>query len=169
MKNLLLILLSGLIFIACDNRKEISSINQENWKNRIIDLPHIDLLIAGTTYLPVYSQIYGRTEHITHDLTATISMRNTNRNDTIYIMTATYFNTEGHMIRSYFDEPIYLAPMETVEIIIDEIDQEGGTGANFLFDWKTETTACEPLFESVMISTSGQQGLSFTTRGVRIK
>ena len=58
--------------------------------------------------------------------------------------------------------------METVEIIIDEIDKEGGTGANFLMEWKINQTSNEPLFEGVMISTSGQQGLSFTTHGIKI-
>ena len=59
--------------------------------------------------------------------------------------------------------------METVEIVIDEMDEQGGTGANFMFDWAMKKTSNEPLFEGVMISTSGQQGLSFTTQGRKIK
>jgi len=59
--------------------------------------------------------------------------------------------------------------METVEIVIDEKDQEGGTGANFLFDWSIKPNSHEPYFEGVMISTSGQQGLSFTTEGKRVE
>ena len=58
--------------------------------------------------------------------------------------------------------------METAEIVIDEIDKEGGTGANFLFEWKVTKNTNEPFFEGIMISTSGQQGLSFTTQGRRI-
>jgi hypothetical protein len=95
-------------------------------------------------------------------------MRNTNRADTIFIEKAEYFDTKGRSIRTYFNKPIYLAPMETVEIVIDELDKEGGTGANFIFDWKIKPTSNEPLFEGIMISTSGQQGLSFTTQGKRI-
>ena len=52
--------------------------------------------------------------------------------------------------------------------MIDEIDREGGTGANFIFEWAIKRKSNEPIFESVMISTSGQQGLSFTTQGIRI-
>lgn len=59
--------------------------------------------------------------------------------------------------------------METVEIVIDESDKEGGTGANFLFKWSISPNSSEPFFESVMLSTSGQQGISFTTRGKAIK
>ena len=58
--------------------------------------------------------------------------------------------------------------METVEIVIDENDKEGGTGANFHFDWRIKPLSNEPLFEAVMISSFGQ-GLSFTTQGKRIK
>ena len=58
--------------------------------------------------------------------------------------------------------------METVEIVIDQDDNEGGTGANFIFDWKIKPDTNEPLFEAVMISTYGQQGLSFTTTGIRL-
>lgn len=96
-------------------------------------------------------------------------MRNTSLKDTVYIDKAEYFDTKGTPIRIYFEQTIFIAPMETVEIVIDEIDREGGTGANFLFDWKIKPASSEPLFEGVMISTSGQQGLSFTTQGQRVK
>ena len=95
-------------------------------------------------------------------------MRNTSRQDTLYIDKAEYFDTHGNSIRTYFDQTIFIAPMETVEIIIDETDQIGGTGANFIFDWQIKPNTNEPLFEGVMISTYGQQGLSFTTQGKRI-
>jgi hypothetical protein len=96
-------------------------------------------------------------------------MRNTSPNDTLYLQKAEYFNTHGVSIRTYFDEPIFVAPLETVEIVIEETDREGGTGANFIFDWALLPGAPEPLFEAIMISTSGQQGLSFSTQGTRIR
>ncbi|MEH6514030.1 MAG: DUF3124 domain-containing protein, partial [Maribacter arcticus] len=61
------------------------------------------------------------------------------------------------------------APLETTAIIIDEMDVEGGTGSNFIFEWKSPIGSPEPLFEGVMNSTVGQQGLSFTTQSRRIK
>ena len=64
---------------------------------------------------------------------------------------------------------MYLTPMETTEIIIDEVDIAGGTGSNFIFEWKIPENCSEPLFEGVMSSTIGQQGLSFTTYAKRIK
>jgi len=59
--------------------------------------------------------------------------------------------------------------MQTIEIVIDEKDKTGGTGANFAFDWLMTKNTNAPYFEGVMITTYGQQGLSFTTQGVLIK
>ena len=165
MKKLILFLIVCIWFQACEEKKEISSIDPVNWDNRTVRGVLSDSLNQGTTYLSVYSQIYSQSEHITHDLTATVSMRNTNKADTVYINKAEYYDTSGNAIRTYFDKTIYIAPMETVEIIIDERDEEGGTGANFLFDWTVKPGANIPYFEAIMISTSGQQGLSFTTQG----
>lgn len=168
MKSTFYTFLLCLIIISCDSPKEFSSINPNNWKKRTVSNPLPDSLLSGTTYLSVYSQIYSQTEHLTHSLTATVSLRNANRNDTVFITHADYFDTKGNLIRSYFEKTIFIAPMETVEIIIDEVDNTGGTGANFLFDWKIYPNSNEPLFEGVMLSTSGQQGLSFTTHGKNI-
>ena len=161
-------LLMAFSLVACQETQEISSIHPINWEGRTVTNLSSDSLETGTTYLSVYSQIYSDTEHRTHDLTATISMRNTSGKDTVFVSRATYFDTHGELIRTYFDKPIFLAPMETVEIVIDERDKEGGTGANFIFDWQKSSTANEPLFEAVMISTSGSQGLSFSTQGKRV-
>tara|TARA_R110001592_G_scaffold639_9_gene3413 strand:- start:1411 stop:1869 length:459 start_codon:yes stop_codon:yes gene_type:complete len=149
--------------------KEISSINPENWSKRKITLNAKDSLEYGKSYLSIYSQIYSSTEHKTHNLTAMVSLRNTSDIDTIYLLKAEYFDTHGTPLRNYFNHPIYLAPLETADIIIDEMDVEGGTGSNFIFEWKAPKNCPEPLFEGVMNSTVGQQGLSFTTQSRRIK
>ncbi len=168
-KNKIFLFALALLTLACkdQNKKEALTIEPINWNNRLVNYSLNDTtLIYGTTYLPIYSQIYSKTELRTLDLTVTVSMRNTNRNDTIFIEKAEYFNTKGEIVRSYFDKAIYIAPMETIEIIIKEFDQDGGTGANFLFDWKIRPNVNEPFFEGVMISVYGQ-GLSFTTQGVK--
>ena len=158
-----------LIILSCESEKEFSSIKPINWEKRTVELTKKDTLLSGQTYLSVYSQIYSSTEHRTHNLTVTVSMKNINLNDSVFIEKATYFNTKGNLIRTYFSKPIFLAPLETVEIVIDEVDKHGGTGANFVFDWKKKSTVNDPHFESIMISTSGQQGISFTSQGVKIE
>lgn len=157
------------LLFSCDKPKEISSISPENWSKRTVNLASKDSLQFGKSYLSVYSQIYSMTEHRTHNLTSMISMRNTSERDTIYLLRAEYYDTHGVSVRKYFDFPIFLAPMETTEIIIDEVDISGGTGSNFIFEWQVPKGCLEPLFEGVMTSTMGQQGLSFTTQAIRIK
>ncbi|WP_394812255.1 DUF3124 domain-containing protein [Tenacibaculum finnmarkense] len=157
------------LFFSCGEKKEISSINPENWSKRAINLTSKDSLEYGKSYLSIYSEIYSYTEHKTHELTSMASMRNTSDLDTIYLLKAEYYNTHGKSVRKYFDSPIFLAPMETTEIIIDEIDVSGGTGSNFIFEWKIPKNCPEPVFEGIMSSTMGQQGLSFTTQAKRIK
>lgn len=169
MKYYLFVAIGIVVVAACGSEPELSSIDPVNWNKRAAVYRPADSLSTGTTYLSVYSQIYSQTEHRTHNLTATVSMRNVNRADTVFIDRAEYFDTRGRSIRVYFEQTIYVAPLETVEIVIDELDREGGTGANFLFDWAAKPAAAEPLFEGIMISTSGQQGLSFTTRGERVR
>lgn len=169
MKNCALLLLISFLCFACNEKKEISSINPENWSKRHIDISAKDSLEYGKSYLSIYSQIYSSSEHKTHNLTAMISMRNISDLDTIYLLKAEYFDTHGKSVRTYFDKPIFLAPMETTEIIIDEVDVEGGTGSNFIIEWKTPKGCPEPLFEGIMNSTMGQQGLSFSTQSKRIK
>ncbi len=165
MKHIGFLFLLILTVFSCEDEKEVSSINPVNWTKRQVNHPLDSLLVSGNTYLSIYSQIYSQSEHRTHNLTATVSMRNTNLKDTIFLEKADYFDTHGELIRTYFSKTIYIAPMETVEIVIDESDKHGGTGANFVFDWKIPPHTHEPFFEGVMISTSGQQGISFTTQG----
>lgn len=152
---------------ACQSpENELSSTNPLNWEPRLSHDFKDSTLISGQSYLSIYSHIYSQTEHRQHNLTATVSMRNINQEDTIHISRADYYNTNGQLIRSYFNKPIFVAPLETVEIVIDERDQHGGSGANFIFEWRKPLMAYEPLFEAVMISTSGQQGISFKTTGI---
>ena len=169
MKNLICLLPLLLLFIACDDSKEVSSVNPVNWEARALKVRKSDSLVTGSTYLSVYSQIYSETEHRTHPLTGTVSIRNANREDSIFISKAEYFDTSGESIRTYFDKPIFLKPMETVEIVIDQEDLSGGSGANFIFDWFVKPGIHKPIFECVMISTYGQQGLSFMTHGYELE
>jgi hypothetical protein len=169
MKKNILILFTSIFIFSCHHEKEMSSINPVNWAKRGVDISTRDSLEYGKSYLSIYSQIYSSSEHKTHNLTAMASLRNTSDSDTIYLLKAAYFDTHGKPIRTYFNTPIYIAPMETTEIIIDESDIEGGTGSNFIIEWKIPKNCPEPLFEGIMNSTMGQQGLSFSTQAKRIE
>lgn len=168
MKYLLPIALVYLFMLSCEKPKELSSVNPVNWDKRTVQIALSDSLETGRTFLSIYSQIYVRTENDQTDLTATISLHNPNINEQVYIDKATYYNTYGEPIRVYFDKTIFIEPMETVQIIIDGVDDEGGTGANFIFDWTIKPNTNEPIIEAIMISTYGQQGISFVTTGKKL-
>ncbi|MRT94200.1 DUF3124 domain-containing protein [Ancylomarina sp. 16SWW S1-10-2] len=168
MKTIFKLIFISLIFFSCQSETDKIPVKQADWGSRKADITNFDSFIEGKTYLPVYSNIYHINEHRTYALTITVSIRNVSMTDSIYILKADYYNTIGGNIRKYLKNPIYLKPMETVEIIIAGKDVEGGSGANFMFDWAVKNAKNPPLFQAVMISTTGQQGLSFSTNGVQV-
>ena len=168
------LVLMTILVIGCapeQKKAQLPFVNfeEEDWSKRKIDIDNMDSLVHGKSYLSVYSQMYSYTQHQKYNLTGMISLRNISDVDTIYFLKADYFNTEGANIRTYFDFPIFVLPMETLEIVIDQIDVEGGTGSNLLFEWKTPMNCPEPVFEGVMNSMQGTQGVAFTTYGRRVK
>lgn len=140
--------------------------NSENWSKRAISGLSRDSMYTETVYLPVYSEIYNFSEKNKQPLTVTVSIRNTSETDSVYVDYAKYFDTKGKLIRTYFDKTIYLSPMETVEIVVDEKDVEGGTGANFMFSYKAEKGVSKPLIQAVMVSSINLQGVAFVTNGI---
>ncbi len=170
MRKILSFLLLLNFLFACSGTQEHSftNVNQEDWSARKTTVNPEDSLVNGTTYLSSYSEIYVKSEQRKFSLTGTISMRNMNLTDTVYISSSAYYGTNGEIVRRYFDFPVFVAPMETVEIIISDEDIAGGTGDNFLFEWSKPRGANDPFFEGIFISTYGQQGISFTTSGRRL-
>lgn len=168
MRIFALIIFTSLL-ISCGQKNKKIAISPVNWDSRGIELNSSDSLTTGSTYLSVYSEIYQVTDDRTYNLTVTVSLRNINTSDTVYILNTKYYNTHGELIKTYSDHPIYIKPLETLEIVIAEADKTGGTGGNFIFDWATPKGVHKPYFEAVMISTTGQQGLSFTTQGIVIQ
>ena len=47
------------------------------------------------------------------------------------------------------------------EVVISRADKQGGTGANFIVVWGAQEPVYEPVVETLMTSTSAQQGISF--------
>ncbi len=168
MKNLISIIILAFVINSCAKETDKYPIKRVNWESRVSKITNFKDFHRGKTYLPVYSHIYHVQEDRTFNLTVTVSIRNVSATDTAYINKADYYNTHGQNIRQYIKSPIYLVPLETLEIIINEQDIEGGSGANFSFEWATKNDKNPPLFEAVMISTYEQQGISFTTRGIQI-
>jgi hypothetical protein len=127
-----------------------------------------NLVLHDTTYVPIYSDIYSKTKDTRFNLTATLSLRNTSLRHSIYITSIEYYNSSGERTKAFLNNSIVLKPMQSVEYVIEEHDTTGGTGANFVIKWSAGHVDVEPIFEGIMISTNGQQGISFTTQGISI-
>jgi len=122
-----------------------------------------------TIYVPVYSHIYVGSQVRPFDLAVTLSIRNTNADESIIITVADYYDSEGKLVKPFLNQSHILKPMATLRFPIPETDREGGSGANFIVKWHAEKPVNAPLVESVMIGTRSQQGISFTSRGVVIE
>lgn len=120
-------------------------------------------------YVPVYSHVYYGDYERKILLTGILSIRNTDPGKAITVTRADYYDSDGKLIKSYLSQPLTLKPMASTRFIVKESDTHGGSGANFLVEWRAETEVNEPIMEGVMIGASGQQGISFTSRGKAIK
>lgn len=127
-----------------------------------------ELSSGQTIYVPCYSHIYHGAKARPFDLTVTLSVRSTDTKGSMNLVAVDYYDTDGKLIRSFLQKPERLAPLATKEYIVDQIDSSGGSGANFIIRWTSEEIVNAPLVETVMIGTSSQQGISFTSRGVAI-
>ncbi|MDA0834293.1 MAG: DUF3124 domain-containing protein [Planctomycetota bacterium] len=121
-----------------------------------------------TVYVPAYSHVYHENGR-PHLLTVTLSVRNTSLDRDIVISSVRYFDTKGKEVKSHLKKPMRLGPLSTTEFLIGRSDTSGGSGANFIVEWIANQPVTEPIIETVMIDTSGQQGISFARSGTVIK
>jgi hypothetical protein len=124
---------------------------------------------AQTVYVPIYSHIYGGAKNKEIQLTATVSIRNTDPDTPLLIKEVSYYSTQGKLLKHYLQQPETIPPMATSRFIVKEADTTGGSGANFLVKWQAAKEIHAPLVEAIMISTRMQLGISFTSRGVVIE
>jgi hypothetical protein len=125
--------------------------------------------VGQTIYVPIYSHIYTRDKHRSINLTATLSIRNTDAQHAIRITSVRYYGTDGAQVREYASAPVRLSPMASTDFVVAEDDTSGGVGANFIVEWGAGVEVTEPVVEAVMISTASQQGISFVSAGRVIK
>lgn len=161
--------LLGLVLLACNPKNQTSDpLPMSSWK--VGDFMETENLQAKAYYLPLYTSIYSQSEHRRNALTSTVSIRNVMQSKSIFLHRADLFNTEGDKIKAYIEEgQVKLSPLETIEIVLGKDWGKAGSGGNFIFEFHLPEPADAPLIEAVMISTSGQQGLSFSSRAVEIQ
>lgn len=99
------------------------------------------------------------------NLTATLSVRNTDANHPIILSSIRYYDSGGKLVRNYLAQSGELGPLASADFVVDEADTSGGSGASFLVDWVAQQPVSPPVIEAVMISATGSQGISFVTSG----
>ncbi len=129
----------------------------------------INLSSGQTVYVSIYSHIYSGLKARPFDLAAILSIRNTDINQPVTIVSAKYYDTDGKLLKEYLNEPLQLNALASTRYIIKEGDKAGGSGANFIVKWKSEKKINPPIIEGVMIGTHSGQGISFVSRGQVIK
>lgn len=127
--------------------------------------------VRRTVYVPVYSSIYLGVDIKQHmvQLSVTVSVRNVSAHDPVVLEFVRYYDSAGKPLRDYLAQPAELAPLATVEFVVQRSDTAGGPGANFLIGWRGPAAGDEPLIEAVMIGASGNAGFSFTSPGRVVK
>lgn len=133
-----------------------------------VDQEFSALTYTEEVYVPVYSDIYHLNGERKFSLTVTLSIRNVMSDESIFIGNVDYYDSEGKMIRKYAEKTIELKPLQSIEFIVEQDEDEGGAGANFIVSWGGASSLNPPVIQAVMIGTSSQQGISFVTDGVRI-
>jgi hypothetical protein len=129
----------------------------------------ITLSSGQTLYVPVYSHIYSGVKGRPFDLAATLSLRNTNLQNPITLVSVKYYDSAGKLVEDYLSRPKQLKALVSARYIIPEGDKTGGSGANFIVVWKADRQVNPPIIEAVMIGTHSGQGISFVSKGQVIK
>jgi hypothetical protein len=122
-----------------------------------------------TVYVPVYSHVFHGDREQPYYLTTTLSIRNIDPSQTIRITSVEYFDNAGKLLKRYVEKPIDVGTLASTHYSIKESDKSGGFGANFIVRWQATKMVNEPVIQCVMVTTRGQQGISFITEGRVIK
>jgi hypothetical protein len=118
-----------------------------------------------TVYVSVYSSILTAPKGVEFHLDATLIIRNTDLEDSLVVVSADFFDTEGKLLKKYFETPSILKPLETRHVYIPGESEKGGLGANFIVRWRSKKPINVPIIECVMSGTRSNQGISFVVSG----
>jgi len=136
---------------------------------KTVALENAKIVAGQTVYVPIYSHIYMVEPGRKINLTATLSVRNTDLSQPIIVTSAKYYDTNGATVRKYLEKPIELKALAATEFVVAQEDVSGGAGASFIVEWVAQKDVSVPAIEAVMINTAGNQGISFISPGRVIK
>lgn len=121
-----------------------------------------------TLYLPIYSHIWHgdvdkKGQPARTLVSVSVSVRNTDPQRSLRLLSARYFDTEGRSLREFIDQPRLIGPMGTYEIFVPRSDDTGGSGANFVLVWKADQPTNPPVVEGVHAHFAVGRSMVFTS------
>ena len=158
------IILTLFSFLAYCSSQETESDPKNSHPSHIykyVNIDSIPLNYYETVYAPVYSDIYHLDGTKRFQLTTTISIRNTSLTNSADVLSATYHDSYGKTLKEYAKAAIMLYPLESIEFVVEEFDNMGGAGANFIVEWAASQYNNQLMIQSIMIGTYDKQGISF--------
>jgi hypothetical protein len=129
------------------------------------------LSTGQTIYLPIYSHMLygnvGKSGKVSQVLlSALVSIRNTEGQRPLRILSARYYDTHGKLLGERVPKPIIIPPYGTHELFVELNDASGGSGANFVIRWDAEAPINPPLVESLHANMDGGKAVIFMTQSV---
>jgi hypothetical protein len=129
----------------------------------------IRLSKGQTVYVPVYSNVFSGPRSRPFPLATTLAIRNTDLAASFRVTAIDYYDTNGKLIRRYLATPLSVGPLASSYVHLDEKDDRGGFGANFIVRWQADRVINAPVIECIMVGTTSGQGISFVSPGQEIK
>ena len=121
-----------------------------------------------TMYLPIYSHIWHGDRDRSGEpartlMSVSVSIRNTDPVKAIRVVSAQYHDSEGKKLRAYVAAPRSIPPLGAYELFVPRSDDTGGSGANFVIRWESDTPASPPVVEGFHANLPAGRSIAFTT------
>lgn len=160
-----IIIISFLTLTGCIGKspEKIKKRSHPSHAYNYIDVDRSSLSYLEMDYVPIYSDIYHKNGTKRYPLTVTISIRNISMVDSAYLLSAVYNDSYGNRLFDYVDSTFLISPLESIEFVVEEVENIGGAGANFIIEWGATNYTNQLLIQSIMIGTYEQQGISFSS------
>jgi hypothetical protein len=129
-----------------------------------IEVQDLDIVSGQTIYVPAYSEVPFAGAGRALELTVTLIVHNTDLTRPIVLTSVRYYSSDGQLVREHLDGPRQLGPLASAEFTV-EPERGRGVGTNFIVDWVAEEPVYEPVVEALMLNTTGNQGVSFSSVG----
>ncbi|MGB1003522.1 MAG: DUF3124 domain-containing protein [Salibacteraceae bacterium] len=158
----------ALMMIGCKSPETNSLTQEAKHIEKIAPNTNLDSLTTKLVYVPAYSQVYSMNttkKGALVNLSVTLSLRNTDFNNSLIIKSIKYYNSEGSLLKDFIDHPMELSAMATENYFIPANDKSGGIGANFVVEWTSEKEITSPYIEALMLGGLGNYGYSWASEG----